>query len=138
VQTLIDFFNFSQETLLYLTAFSVLTFLISLIMLPWLILALPSDYFVEKERHPLAWKHGGIVLRLIILFIKNLLGYVLFFIGLALLVLPGQGILTLLAALILMDFPGKFLFLRGMARREHIQNLLNWIRHKGNKEHFVT
>ena len=138
MQTLIEFFNFSQESLLYLTAFSILTFLSSLIALPWLILTIPADYFVEKERHPLAWKHGGIALRLIILVIKNLLGYVLFFIGLALLVLPGQGILTLLAALILMDFPGKFRLLRGMARREHVQNSLNWIRLKGNKDPFIT
>ncbi|MDG2091404.1 MAG: hypothetical protein P8J61_09990 [Gammaproteobacteria bacterium] len=59
-------------------------------------------------------------------------------IGLFLLVLPGQGILTLLAGFILLDFPGKFLFLRWLARKEKVLNSLNWVRKKGNKEPFIS
>ncbi len=138
MDAVLDAFNFSQQTLLLLTLFSLLTFLASIIFLPLLILAIPKDYFVEKERHPYHWKHGNFLFRWLVLLIKNLLGYMLFIIGLALLVLPGQGILTLVAALILMDFPGKFQLMRSIARKEHIQHSLNWIRQKGNKEPFVT
>ena len=58
--------------------------------------------------------------------------------GLLMLVLPGQGILTLLAGLVLLDFPGKFLLLRWLARKDRILRSLNWIRKKGHKEPFAT
>ena len=39
--------------------------------------------------------------------LRNAVGLVLVTAGLAMLVLPGQGIITLLVGIILMDFPGK-------------------------------
>jgi len=58
--------------------------------------------------------------------------------GLFMLVLPGQGILTILAGLVLLDFPGKFLFLRWLVRKEKVLKSLNWIRKKGKKEPFLN
>lgn len=130
--------NFSTETVVFFTALSAFTFLASLILLPWLILALPADYFVEKRRQPLDWKKGGKVLRPLVLLLKNLVGVLLFTMGLALLFLPGQGLLTILAGLVLIDFPGKFGLLRNLARRESVLRSLNWMRRKGNKKPFVT
>lgn len=112
--------------------------MISLIILPLLILAIPKDYFVDKKRHPIQLSHSSHLLRIIILIIKNLLGVLMVVIGVLLLILPGQGILTLLAGLVLLDFPGKFLLLRWLARKEKILKSLNWVRHKGNKEPFVN
>ncbi len=75
---------------------------------------------------------------MLVLLLKNLLGFILFIMGIFMLVLPGQGILTLLAALVLLDFPGKFLLLRWMARKDRVIRSLNWIRRKGDKEPFIT
>lgn len=52
-----------------------------------------------KDHHPL--------LRLIGLIVKNIVGAVLFLGGLAMLFLPGQGLLTMLIGISLMDFPRK-------------------------------
>lgn len=131
-------FNFSSETFFFFTLLSLLTFLFSLILLPILILAIPEDYFVEKQRHPMTWKKSGYFFRMAVLIIKNLLGVILFFMGLFMLVLPGQGILTILAGLVLLDFPGKFLFLRWLVRKEKVLKSLNWIRKKGKKEPFLN
>ena len=58
-----------------------------------------------RRRHPVVrWAMRGL---------KNALGVVLLLAGLAMLVLPGQGLLTLAVALLLLDFPGK----RGVERR---------------------
>ncbi len=135
---LFNLLNLSQETIVFLTAFSVLTFLSGIIVLPWLIWAIPSDYFIDENRHPMQWKFGGKLLRPLVLIIKNLLGFLLVIFGVAMLVLPGQGILTILAGLVLMDFPGKFHLLRSIATRKQVLNSLNWIRRKGNRRPFET
>tara|TARA_R110000824_G_scaffold7892_6_gene35909 strand:- start:21303 stop:21680 length:378 start_codon:yes stop_codon:yes gene_type:complete len=122
----------------FFTLLSLLTFVSSLILLPWLVLAIPKDYFVDKRRHRMRWKGSFYPLRMLVLMLKNLLGLVLVCIGMLLLVLPGQGILTILAGLVLLDFPGKFRFLRWLARKEHVLLSLNWIRRKGNKEPFLS
>lgn len=44
------------------------------------------------------------------------------------LVLPGQGLVTILAGLLLLDFPGKFKLERALVRQPAVMNALNWIR----------
>jgi len=138
VDNFLALFNLSSDTILFFTILSLVTFLSSLIILPLLILAIPKDYFVDKQRHPMPWKKSAYLLRMVILLIKNLLGVLMVIIGMLLLVLPGQGILTLLAGIVLLDFPIKFLLLRWMARKERVLNSLNWVRKKGNKEPFIS
>ena len=65
------------------------------------------DYFVRVEATPGGWRARHPVLRLSILLFKNLGGLILVLMGIAMLVLPGQGILTLLIGVSLLDFPGK-------------------------------
>lgn len=134
---LLSAFNLSSEMIFFFTLLSLLTFLFSLILLPILVLAIPEDYFVDKQRHAMSWNKSGYLLKLIVLLLKNCLGVLLFFMGVLMLVLPGQGILTLLAGLVLLDFPGKFQFMRWLAHKDRILKSLNWIRKKGNKEPFV-
>lgn len=66
-----------------------------------------------------------------------LLGLILILCGLAMLVLPGQGIITLLIGLSLVPFPGKDKLERKLLSRKSIQSTLNWIRIKANKEPFI-
>ncbi len=53
--------------------------------------------------------------------------------GVAMLVLPGQGILAILLGLMMLEFPGK----RGMElwlmRRHRIAQAMNWIRAKAGR-----
>ena len=53
------------------------------------------------------------------------------------LILPGQGILTILIGLFLMNFPGKFKLERKLIAMPKVLKSLNWIRTKAGKEPFV-
>jgi hypothetical protein len=59
---------------------------------------------------------------------KNILGGMLVMAGIAMFVLPGQGLLTLVAGLMLVDFPGKFRLERRLATQRHVWRSINWLR----------
>ncbi len=61
-------------------------------------------------------------------FAKNLLGGVLVVLGLVMLLTPGQGLLTLLIGLMLMNFPGKYRLERWLVTRPGVLRALNWLR----------
>jgi hypothetical protein len=44
------------------------------------------------------------------------------------LVVPGQGLLSIAVALIVLDFPGKFRLERWLATRPPVWRSLNWLR----------
>ena len=48
------------------------------------------------------------------------------------LVLPGQGILTILAGIMLLDFPGKHRLLRWIVAHPQVLRTLNWLRRRGH------
>ena len=65
------------------------------------------DYFVRDNASLGSWRHRHSALRFATHVVKNLLGAFLLLMGIAMLVLPGQGILTMLIGISLLDFPGK-------------------------------
>lgn len=119
-----------HETLLWsLAGFSVLIFLGSLLALPVVIARLPRDYFMAPRRRQRksvkkSLGHGFIVVG------KNVLGAVLLVLGVLMLILPGQGLLTLLVGIMLLNFPGKYRLERWVVSRAPILNALNWVRKK--------
>ena len=72
------------------------------------------------RRHP--------VLRISLLVLKNAAGVLLAIAGLAMLVLPGQGVLTLIVALLLLDIPGKQKFEAKLLSRPRLLRMLNRLR----------
>jgi hypothetical protein len=62
--------------------------------------------------------------------LKNLLGLLLVVLGLIMLVTPGQGIVTLLIGLLLMNFPGKYHLERWLVLRPGVLKGLNWLRRR--------
>jgi hypothetical protein len=59
---------------------------------------------------------------------KNALGFVLVLTGIFMLLLPGQGLLTIIAGMMLLDFPGKQLLERRLVRRPLVLRSINWLR----------
>ena len=112
----------------------VFTFVASLVFVPWAIVQLPADYFHHHRRQRARWNTLHPALRFLLLLGKNLLGAILVIIGLAMLVLPGQGLLTILMGILLLDFPGKFKFERWLISRKPILRTSNWLRQKAHKE----
>jgi len=116
-----------NETLVWsLTVLSLVTFVGTLLAIPLLIVRLPEDYFVRRPikdwpaRRPLV--HALLVLG------KNVLGLLLLVAGFSMLVLPGQGLLTMLIGIVLLDFPGKRRLERWLIMRYSIGTVANWIR----------
>lgn len=113
--------------------FSAITFVGSLVLLPVLVARMRADYFVAPPP-PDSWAGHHPVLRWVLRGAKNLLGALLVLAGIAMLVLPGQGILTILIGITLLDFPGKRRLERAIVSRRPVLKAVNWIRRKANRD----
>src|SRR5262249_48716926 len=123
-----------HETLLWwLGALSVLMFVGTLVALPLVVVRLPADYFKRDPQHATRHHKQSAVLRLLGLLGKNLLGIVLVCTGVAMLVLPGQGILTILIGLMLLNFPGKRALEQRLVRQPTVLRAMNWMRAKAHQ-----
>jgi hypothetical protein len=119
----------SKDILSGLVVLSIVGFIGSLIAIPLILVRLPSHYF--DERHPRKWmENHHPVLRLIGHVVKNVLGFILLAAGIAMLVLPGQGILTMLIGISLVDFPGKRQLERKLIGQPAVLNTINKLREK--------
>ena len=74
---------------------------------------------------------------LMINIVKIMVGLFLLICGLVMLILPGQGLLTMLMGLSLMPFPGKNKLEQTIIARKSVRYSLNWIRMKANKKPFI-
>jgi hypothetical protein len=126
-----------QQLLVWAGIISLTVFILSLISLPWLVAQIPEDYFLPKKRQPTQWKQLHSVIRLLALIGKNLVGCGLIVAGMLMLFLPGQGILTLVMGLLLVDYPGKFRLERKLVKIPAVLNSLNWLRRKAKKPPLV-
>jgi hypothetical protein len=85
------------------------------------LLALPADYLREGDRANRHW-----VARIV----RSLIGVILVAIGLVLSLpgIPGQGILTIVAGLILIEFPGRHRLIAALIGRPAILHAVNRVR----------
>ena len=114
----------------WVSGLSLLAAIATIIGVPWVVTRLPSDYFTRPER--VVWRASSdeSLIALIVIVLKNLLGLLLVALGLIMLVTPGQGILTLLIGLLLMNFPGKYRLERWLVSRPGVLHGLNWLRRR--------
>ena len=106
---------------------------ISAIVIPYLIVRLPADFYVEND-HPRHVFQDRPLARIVFLTAKNTIGAVLLIAGILMLVLPGQGILTILAAFAMLDFPGKRKMEMRILHRPAILKSVNWLRIRAGRE----
>jgi hypothetical protein len=125
------------ETLFWwATALSLLALLATVIGVPWVVARLPRDYFSRPARAVWRVSAREPVLALVLGTVKNVLGAVLVLLGLVMLVTPGQGLLTLLIGLLLMNFPGKYRLERWLVCRPGVLRALNWLRRRRGEPPF--
>ena len=98
--------DLTKSQLILGTLTAVILLIVSLAISILIIVKLPADYFLENRD-----KNGSHDLHPIVLWsisiIKNIVGFALVIIGLIMIFTPGQGILTMLFGVMLLDFPGK-------------------------------
>jgi hypothetical protein len=92
------------------------------------IVGLPNDYFADIKRTTAPVRRT--LLRSITVALKNVCGAMLILAGavLSLPGIPGQGLLTIFAGLLLLDFPGKPDILKRILRRRSLLRTVNQIR----------
>jgi hypothetical protein len=117
-------------------------FLISLVLsfsaIVLVVVKIPANYFSSHYQRdflpnsPFFVRWGAVIL-------KNLLGIFLILIGIVLSLpgVPGQGLLTILLGLIMLDIPGKRPIEAKIISRPAIQNVINKIRARFNKPPLV-
>ncbi|SPP64811.1 PGPGW domain-containing protein [Nitrospira lenta] len=120
------------HVLIWLTVCSLVGFIGTLIAIPFIMVRLPADYF--DTRTPRHWmKNYNPIIRLTGLIVKNVVGAVFLLAGLAMLFLPGQGILTMLIGISLLDFPGKRKLEAKIVGQRTVLQALNAMRAKFDK-----
>src|SRR5215468_9817605 len=100
---MLDWVRSHQTILLWLAVVSVCTLALSAILIPWMVVRIPRDYFTRGRHHALPWEDRHPIVRMAMIAAKNLVGLFFVLIGIAMLVLPGQGVLTILAGMMLLD-----------------------------------
>ncbi len=122
----------STETLVTLTVLSLGVFVGSLLAIPFILVRLPADFF--DTRVPRRWmEHHHPVLRVLGHAVKNVLGTIFLFVGFLMLFLPGQGILTMLIGVTMVDFPGKRRLEARMIGQPAVLATINNLRQKFGK-----
>jgi ABC-type multidrug transport system fused ATPase/permease subunit len=113
---------------------SLVVFIASLLLTPLLLGKIPQDYFIHTNQHKVEIEHLG---HLTIVVIRTLSGFVLLIAGIIMLVTPGQGIITILLGLFLMEFPGKRKLELKFIKHNPTFKALNWLRNKAGKSPFT-
>jgi hypothetical protein len=95
--------------------------LVLLLLVPYFVKKLPTDHFIKPQNgtlHPLRF------------ILANVVAGFLIVVGVLLLFLPGQGLLTILAGLSVGHYPGKDWVIQKAIRRPGVRRVLNQFRRK--------
>jgi hypothetical protein len=134
-EKIISWSSMNSDLLLLLGSLSIFILIISVFMMVLIISFLPEDYFKSENRNLISSVQNSRypLLKLLVLITKNFFGVLLLLSGILMLVLPGQGILTIITGLVFMDYPGKYKFERKLLRQKGVINSINWIRSRLSK-----
>jgi hypothetical protein len=126
------------KTLVAALGLSAVISIASLALAPLAIARLPADYF-QQDRPPRRRPEGRRpLIHFTLTALKNVFGLFLIAAGGAMIVLPGQGLLTMVVGVGLLDFPGKHHIVNAFVRRPLVLRSLNWVRAKAHKPPFAA
>jgi len=111
-----------------------ITFGASLAIVSFILVKLPANYFSNsKDRRVFAGLPRG--LRIAAVIAKNVVGVVLLLLGIVLSIpgVPGQGILTILLGVMLLDFPGKHRLEQKIVSRPKVREAIDSMRRRFGK-----
>lgn len=116
----------------------VITFAVSLGVVSLILVKLPPTYFRADHQRDL-WTDRHAAIRLAGIIGKNILGVLLVALGIVMSLpgVPGQGLLTILLGVMLLDFPGKRRFEYSLISRPAVLKAVNRLRHKFGKPALV-
>ncbi len=138
IEAVQQFMEDHEALLWWIAAGSAAMLVLSLLSLPVAAVLMPRDFLAREldggGRPPRAADTRHPALRIALRVLKNVAGVFLAIMGVAMLVLPGQGVLTLAFALLLLDIPGKHKVVRRFLGSRRVLKLLNGMRRRFNRE----
>ena len=132
-RTYLVIYSLSEKYIVSVAVLFIISLVATIVIVPLVIIKIPADYFRSDVPPPQLFSRYPRPVRLALLLLKNLLGIGLVVMGMAMLVLPGQGVIVILIGVLLLDFPGKDQIERWLISRGPILNFANWLRRKGRK-----
>ena len=105
----------------------------SVIVLPLVVVWMPADYFVRRQPPAESWRRRHRAVYAIALIAKNVLGVVLVLAGTIMLFTPGQGVVTLVVRLSLLDLPGKRPLERRLIASPPLRRALDGLRRRAHR-----
>jgi hypothetical protein len=135
IDTISRLIQFVEMHAVVLMTASIAMLIVTLVAFPFVLARLPPEYFAEENRQRPPSRRPAV--HWLLMGSKNLLGIALVLAGVLLMFLPGQGLLTLIIGLTIMNYPGKFTIERWLVRRPRILPALNWLRRRIGVQPFV-
>lgn len=128
----------SWQSVMFGVLLFLVTFAISLAIVSFIMVTIPADYF-RKDTSRELWADKHPLVRFLGMFAKNLLGLLLVVLGILMSIpgVPGQGILTILLGIMLLDFPGKRDLEHRLVSQSRVHTAINKLRHKFGKDSLV-
>jgi hypothetical protein len=119
--------------ILFLITFSVSLGVVSLIMI-----RIPADYFRKDSPRKVLPNHHRAV-RGAVLVARNILGAFLVVLGIVMSLpgVPGQGVLTILLGVMLLDFPGKRTLEHKLVSKPRVHAAINKLRNRFGKPDLI-
>ena len=114
------------------------TFFISLAVVSFILVKIPPTYFQPSHSRDF-WVDRHPAIRWAAVIAKNALGVVIVLLGILMSIpgVPGQGILTILLGIMLVDFPGKRALEYKLVSRPKVLETINRLRHRFSKPPLV-
>jgi hypothetical protein len=124
----------SWNSILIGAALFVASFFINLGIVSFILVKLPADHFAKSRKRKFM-EGSSPVVRVAAVIGKNILGVLLVALGVVLSLpgVPGQGLLTILLGVMLLDFPGKHRLEQKLLSRPSIVNAINGLRGRFGK-----
>ncbi len=136
IKNIQNLFSDYYDFFFWLGVVSSIIFIVSLLSIGWLVSLIPTDYFINRKEskfklnYPVTW--------IVYTIIKNIFGYILILGGILMLILPGQGLLTIFIGLMLSNYPGKYSIEKKIIATPKILKSINWLRKKSDEPPLIV
>ncbi|HKO98991.1 MAG TPA: hypothetical protein VJU86_18460 [Pyrinomonadaceae bacterium] len=133
-----DFEMFTWQRVLLGVGLFLVTFSISLGIVTLIMVKIPPDYFRKGHPKTILPNHPPAI-RYLAIIGKNVVGVLLVALGIVMSLpgVPGQGFLTILLGVMLLDFPGKETLEQKLVSRPQVLKAINKIRRRFGKPALV-
>ena len=131
-ELIVNWITQHHSALGWVALFSSLAFLCSLVVMPFVVIHLPHDYFARQE-HRDSKSNRYALIQIFFVIGKNVIGWVLLFAGVLMLFLPGPGLLSMLIGLVFATVPGKKRMIKKILGMAAVRTAIASMREKRNK-----